>query len=87
MEKWDFVGVVIKTCPFLYTFRGVILMRLDYLGKIQSASLISSAESEVYEDIELNDEAAVLPAWSQGYKHSCIIENHYAIYVQDLYVN
>ncbi|KNA10112.1 hypothetical protein SOVF_147430 isoform A [Spinacia oleracea] len=30
--------------------RGVILMRLDHLGKIQSASLISSAETEPDED-------------------------------------
>lgn len=35
---------------YLYPFRGVILMRLDHHGKIQSASLISSAENETDED-------------------------------------
>lgn len=31
-------------------FRGVILMRLEHTGKIQSASLISATESEAEED-------------------------------------
>ncbi|KMS95952.1 hypothetical protein BVRB_003600 [Beta vulgaris subsp. vulgaris] len=39
--------------------RGVILMRLDHLGKIQSASLISSAEAETDEDEAGQHEVAV----------------------------
>lgn len=34
------------TVVFALVYRGVILMRLDHAGKIQSASLISSAEPE-----------------------------------------
>ncbi|CAI9271850.1 unnamed protein product [Lactuca saligna] len=37
--------------------RGVILMRLEHAGKIQSASLISAAETDVEEEVEV--EAAV----------------------------
>lgn len=34
----------------LYLFRGVILMRLEHTGKIQSASLISATVSEAEDD-------------------------------------
>lgn len=43
---------------FLLPFsRGVILMRLEHAGKIQSASLISAADSD--SDPEVEDAAAV----------------------------
>lgn len=32
-------------------YRGVILMRLEHAGKIQSASLISATETESEEDV------------------------------------
>lgn len=38
--------------PFLLIGRGVILMRLEHAGKIQSASLISGAEVESEEGEE-----------------------------------
>ncbi|KAL2943002.1 DNA gyrase subunit A chloroplastic/mitochondrial [Bienertia sinuspersici] len=49
--------IKVRDIPIQFRYaRGVILMRLDHLGKIQSASLISSTESVAEEDVELNDE-------------------------------
>ncbi|KAH0731433.1 hypothetical protein KY289_002621 [Solanum tuberosum] len=39
--------------------RGVILMRLEHAGKIQSASLISAADADSDSDPEVEDAAAV----------------------------
>lgn len=44
---------LVNVFSFVYVFflfRGVILMRLEHTGKIQSASLISATESEAEED-------------------------------------
>ena len=49
-----FLGIALKVTSFHFIiFRGVILMRLEYAGKIQSASLMSATETET------DDEEAV----------------------------
>lgn len=37
--------------PFVHKSRGVILMRLEHAGKIQSASLISAADPELEAEV------------------------------------
>lgn len=48
--------MVVITLLLEIQFRGVILMRLEHAGKIQSASLISAADVEVGDDWIAHDE-------------------------------
>lgn len=48
----SFLVVILYVRHLKIFFRGVILMRLDHAGKIQSASLISAADVEEGEGVQ-----------------------------------